>query len=155
MITYHDCPQCGARKIRSTVRLCEVCETCEEYESKIAELERERDEAVRERDELRLACDGCADSEHKTGRAHYDDCPVGVAVRERDEARAEVEMLRGVGCRETKADEPESGPCGVCLKCAEERGAEWALDSVGWSRKDDRRSIARRVCADVRKGRKR
>ena len=38
--------------------------------------------------------------------------------------RAEVEMLRGVGCREAKADEPESGPCGVCLKCAEERGAE-------------------------------
>jgi hypothetical protein len=73
-------------------------------------------------------------------------------IEERDEARAEVEMLRGVGCRETKADEPESGPCGVCLKCAEERGAEWALDSVGWSRKDDRRPIARRVCADVRKG---
>ena len=44
--------------------------------------------------ELRLACDGCADSEHKTGRAHYDDCPVGVAVRERDKARAEVERVR-------------------------------------------------------------
>ena len=42
-------------------------------------------------------------------------------------ARAEVEMLRGVGCRETKEGEPESGPCGACLKCAEERGAEWAI----------------------------
>jgi septal ring factor EnvC (AmiA/AmiB activator) len=67
MITYHDCPQCGARKIRSTVRLCEVCETCEEYESKIAELERERDEAVRERDE---------------------------ALAEADKLRAEVDRLR-------------------------------------------------------------
>jgi hypothetical protein len=43
-------------------------------------------------------------------------------------ARAEIEMLRGVGCRETKAGEPESGPCGVCLRCAEERGAKWALE---------------------------
>lgn len=39
--------------------------------------------------------------------------------------RAEIEMLRGVGCREAKDGEPESGPCGVCLKCAEERGAKW------------------------------
>jgi hypothetical protein len=76
MITYKDCPECGARKIHSTVRLCEVCETCERYESKL------------------------------------------------DALRAEVEMLRGVGCREAKAGEPESGPCGVCIKCAEERGAE-------------------------------
>lgn len=37
---------------------------------------------------------------------------------------AEIEMLRGVGCREAKEGEPESGPCGVCLKCVEERGAE-------------------------------
>lgn len=27
MITYKDCPECGARKIHSTVRVCEVCET--------------------------------------------------------------------------------------------------------------------------------
>lgn len=45
-------------------------------------------------------------------------------------ARAEIEMLRGVGCREAKLDEPESGPCGVCLRCAEERGATWALDAA-------------------------
>lgn len=37
MITYKDCPECGARKIHSTVRLCEVCETCERYESKLEE----------------------------------------------------------------------------------------------------------------------
>lgn len=46
---------------------------------------------------------------------------------ERDEAQAEIEMLRGVGCREAKDGEPESGPCGVCLRCAEERGAAWAI----------------------------
>jgi hypothetical protein len=38
---------------------------------------------------------------------------------------AEVEMLRGVGCCESdKLDEPPSGPCGVCRKCAYRRGAE-------------------------------
>jgi chromosome segregation ATPase len=76
----------------------------DEARAELARREREREalletaqkalaHAERERDELRLACDGCADSEHKTGRAHYDDCPVGVAVRERDEARAEVARL--------------------------------------------------------------
>jgi hypothetical protein len=44
MIRYKDCPECGARKIHDTVRLCEICETCEKYESKIAEALRERDE---------------------------------------------------------------------------------------------------------------
>lgn len=34
-------------------------------------------------------------------------------IAERDAARAEVEMLRGVGCGEVP-----DGPCGVCLKCA-------------------------------------
>jgi len=63
---------------------------------------------------------------------------LSMTERERDEARAEVErlraeieMLRGIGCREAKLDEPESGPCGVCLKCAEERGARWALERHG------------------------
>lgn len=68
-------------------------------------------------------------------------------------ARAEIEMLRGIGCREGKLDEPESGPCGLCLKCAEKRGAKWALDSVGWSREDDRWSIAERICRDARRER--
>ncbi len=41
----------------------------------------------------------------------------------RDWARVEVDVLRGVGCREvTKSggdgDEVGAGPCGVCLKCA-------------------------------------
>lgn len=34
-------------------------------------------------------------------------------IDERNMARAEVEMLRGVGC-----DEDGDGPCGACLKCA-------------------------------------
>ena len=38
---------------------------------------------------------------------------------ERDWARAEVEMLRGVGCMEDG-----DGPCGACRKCAYRRGAE-------------------------------
>ncbi len=37
---------------------------------------------------------------------------------ERDRLRAEVDMLRGVGCCEAKLDEPDDGPCGVCIKCA-------------------------------------
>lgn len=60
MITYKDCPECVARKIRSTVRLCEVCETCDKYESKLAgeaahikSLEGLLVDAIRERDELR------------------------------------------------------------------------------------------------------
>ena len=35
MITYKDCPECGARKIHDTVRLCEVCETWERAEAAI------------------------------------------------------------------------------------------------------------------------
>jgi hypothetical protein len=64
--------------------------------------------------------------------------------------RAEIEMLRGVGCREAKAGEPEGGPCGVCLRCAEERGAKWALDAIQWGHRDDRWHIAGRVCCDAR-----
>jgi hypothetical protein len=39
------------------------------------------------------------------------------AQRERDEARAEVEFLRGVGCNELDGTDVR-GPCGACLKCA-------------------------------------
>lgn len=40
-------------------------------------------------------------------------------THQRDMARAEVEMLRGVGCMEEG-----DGPCGACRKCAYRRGAE-------------------------------
>lgn len=36
---------------------------------------------------------------------------------ERDALKAEVSMLRGVGCDELDGDDVR-GPCGACLKCA-------------------------------------
>ena len=68
-------------------------------------------------------------------------------------AQAEIEVLRGVGCREVKADEPESGPCGVCLKCAEERGAAWACLAVRRGDYDvyrDSFMAAKRICEEAR-----
>jgi len=38
--------------------------------------------------------------------------------------KAEIDVLRGVGCMEAKEGEEASGPCGVCRKCAFRRGAE-------------------------------
>jgi hypothetical protein len=78
------------------------------------------------------------------------------AANERDALRAEVEMLRGVGCREAKAGEPESGPCGVCLRCAEERGAEWAIRAkaqVVYTLVGDEayKLLSREVCRNARK----
>lgn len=67
---------------------------------------------------------------------------------ELERLRAEVEMLRGVGCRETKEGEPESGPCGACLRCAEERGAEWALTDEHWGMgPDEPERVAKEICA--------
>lgn len=120
MITYKDCPECGAHKIRSTVRFCEVCETCEKYESKFnaqwADLERiaslcgrTADEhplqavarVVRERDEARASAEESEHQMHLRIRAGYDKtiadswrAKVAEVEQERDEARAEVERLR-------------------------------------------------------------
>ena len=62
MITYKDCPECGARKIRESVSLCEVCEISEGYEKRLESLRAElelahkfHDVAVRERDYERRA----------------------------------------------------------------------------------------------------
>jgi hypothetical protein len=38
-------------------------------------------------------------------------------TQERDEARSEVEFLRGVGCNELDGTDVR-GPCGACIKCA-------------------------------------
>ena len=35
MITYKDCPNCGARRVHESVRLCEVCEVSEGYEKRL------------------------------------------------------------------------------------------------------------------------
>jgi hypothetical protein len=78
-----------------------------------------------------------------------------VALRQRDEARAEVDMLRGIECREQKLEEPESGSCGVCLRCAEERGAYWCLKAgarviYSTAGNDAYRLLAREVCDRAR-----
>lgn len=107
-------------------------------------LQRERDEAIkardqylRERDQARLAEERARESLEELDEAIYDclpsdddgDAPLDCVERaadqlralaqERDEARAEVEMLRGVDCCANG-----DGPCGVCRKCAFRRGAE-------------------------------
>ncbi len=71
MITYQDCPNCGTRKIHSTVRLCEVCETWERAE-----------EALNAQDEVLTA-----KYNQQLARAEK-------AEKERDELRAEVERLQ-------------------------------------------------------------
>ncbi len=69
-------------------------------------------------------------------------------------SQAEIEMLRGIGCREQKPDEPESGPCGACLRCAEERGAEWALEiALDPSRWPVSKWTPEEVCRDAREKR--
>lgn len=65
--------------------------------------------------------------------------------------QAEIEMLRGVGCREPKLDEPPSGPCGACLNCAEVRGAKWALARSGNPcATKTYQAYAEEICADAR-----
>jgi hypothetical protein len=50
--------------------------------------------------------------------------------KERDQARAEIEFLRGVGCNELDGTDVR-GPCGACLKCARrERDEARALRAV-------------------------
>ena len=39
MITYKDCPECGARKIHDSVSLCEVCEVAQRYETRLEQLQ--------------------------------------------------------------------------------------------------------------------
>lgn len=46
------------------------------------------------------------------------------AIRERDEARAEVERLRGVDCGVTELNGTTTQLCGACLECAFLRGAK-------------------------------
>jgi hypothetical protein len=39
LITYKDCPECGARKIYESVSLCEVCEVSQRYETRLEQLQ--------------------------------------------------------------------------------------------------------------------
>lgn len=107
------------------MRIAFLCEqTADEYplkavERTVREFRESRRDFVRVADAFGLV------STDDTGRigqvASVDD--VVAAARSLEILRAEVEMLRGVGCREAKAGELESGPCGVCLRCAEEENA--------------------------------
>lgn len=150
-------------------------------ERKLAAAEKERDEAVRaalansdacwrmeqevivrQRDEARAEVARLtAQLESITAENHSRAQREARSLEDWASLRAEIEMLRGVGCREAKAGEPESGPCGVCLRCAEERGAKWALDAahkeVVWAVDQDRANInvrsltALEVCDFARK----
>jgi hypothetical protein len=110
-------------------RIALLCaQTDDEYPLKAVE------RTVRERDEALALCDArysdACDAlgiDHNDSLAHRIRMALESARYKYDQKVAEIEMLRGVGCREAKEGEPESGPCGVCLKCAEERGAKWAL----------------------------
>jgi hypothetical protein len=91
-----------------------------------AEIRESRRDFVRVADALGLV------STDDTGRigqvARVDE--VVATARSIESLHAEVEVLRGVGCREAKDGEIESGPCGVCLRCAEERGERRAQAEV-------------------------
>ena len=62
MITYKDCPECGARKIRESVSLCEVCEVSHRYEKRIGELQALLDVAVKEREEWQAIAENTMDA---------------------------------------------------------------------------------------------
>jgi hypothetical protein len=133
-----------------------ACDVGRRQEARAEKAERERDEA--RRDFVRVADALGLVSTDDTGRigqvASVDE--VVAAARRIESLRAEVEMLRGAGCREAKAGEPESGPCGVCLRCAEERGAEWAIRAkaqVVYTLVGDEayQMLAREVCRNARK----
>ena len=75
MITYKDCPECGARKIRESVSLCEVCEISQRYEKRIGELQalldlakNMRDVAAKEREEWEATAEKAIDASVKCER---------------------------------------------------------------------------------------
>ena len=118
-----------------------------------AELQKTRDDFSESRRDFVRVADALGlvstDDTGRIGQVASVDEVVAVA-RSIESLRAEVDMLRGVGCREAKEGEIESGPCGVCLRCAEERGAKWALDAIQWGHRDDRWHVAERVCREER-----
>jgi predicted RNase H-like nuclease (RuvC/YqgF family) len=138
--------------------------TIEELEAELETVTRERDKLSvlvelsdgyrRERDEARAKIERMTKDWHTLSRT-FDilEREYLRADRERDEARAEVErltaeveMLRGVGCCESdKLDEPPSGPCGVCRKCAYRRGAEAMREACASAMRPIMRSMISRT----------
>jgi hypothetical protein len=69
LITYKDCPECGANKIRESVSLCEVCEISQRYEKRIGELQAlldlaktMHDAAAKEREEWEATAEKAIDA---------------------------------------------------------------------------------------------
>ena len=67
MITYKDCPECGANKIRESVSLCDVCEVSQRYEKRLEQLQAlldlaktMRDAAATEREEWEATAEKAA-----------------------------------------------------------------------------------------------
>lgn len=119
----------------------------DEFYKRLAQAKGERDQAMRDyleacraRDEAQRALSAEVQQLVKDRdflRNHYSMEVAAMLRAELASARAEIEMLRGVGCREAKEGEPEMAQCGVCLKCAEERGAEWAIRAKAQVNEDE------------------
>ena len=62
MITYKDCPECGANKIHESVSLCEVCEVSQRYEKRLEQLQALLDVAVKEREEWQAIAEKAIDA---------------------------------------------------------------------------------------------
>jgi SpoVK/Ycf46/Vps4 family AAA+-type ATPase len=78
LITYKDCPECGARKIYESVSLCEVCEVSEGYEKRLEQLRAlldlanaMRDAAAKEREEWEATAEKAIDASVKCERCEF------------------------------------------------------------------------------------
>lgn len=150
------------KAVERTVRerdeaLAQVARREREHEALLETAQKALAHVEAERDALQEALDDTRDdSAYKFRGTYLEDASGGRwwSQSHMSYARAEIEMLRGVGCREAKEGEPESGPCGVCLKCAEKRGAKWALERHGnpFASKT-LEQYAEEICCDARRER--
>lgn len=126
MITYKDCPNCGARKIHDTVRLCEVCEVSEGYEKRLASLRAElelahkfHDVAVKERDHARhLLGEVLAvlngDGGHTIEKLGWDEATKrGLARYYELRKRADCLVMYPCECTYPRDGQPDAN-CGTC-----------------------------------------
>jgi len=109
LITYKDCPECGARKIRESVSLCEVCEISQRYEKRIGELQAlldlaktMRDVAAKEREEweataekaIDATCERCEFIEEEYVKAESEDLTRDALILALATLRVERNQLR-------------------------------------------------------------
>jgi chromosome segregation ATPase len=133
---------------RSAAEIQNLRDEIEGLRAEVERLHTERDEARAEVARLTAQLESITAENH--ARAQRE----ARSLEDWASLRAEVDMLRGVGCREAKAGDPESGPCGpcgACLRCAEERGAKWALTDEHWGMgPDEPERAAKKICRDAR-----